>query len=68
MGFAWQNNNHWYAQHVTLKVKYLLTEFQRYEQHQINLSMTESIDDKLGPKQNTKILNFLNLNNLINKI
>lgn len=47
MGFSWQKNV-CKACGITLTVKYLLTECQKYEKDRINLRMADGFDDTLG--------------------
>lgn len=47
---------------ITLTIRHLLTECQRFEQDKLILNMSESLNATLGHnlEQNKKILNFLN--------
>ena len=53
-----------------LTVKHILTECQIYDQERMDLNLTDTLDATLGPNpdQNRKILKFLKLTNLIDKI
>jgi hypothetical protein len=55
---------------TSITIKHIITECQPYQQKQINLNMTETLDSLLGPDsdQNMKILNFLKSTNLIDQI
>jgi hypothetical protein len=53
-----------------ITVKHNITKCHKYQQERTNLNLTETLDAILGPNpdQNTKILTFLKLTNLMDKI